>query len=320
MLNRFDRRLQTLRAVWTVSPLLVGTGLLMLVVLAGAGIGLVADHRTITGAPAWLKPAKFAASIAIYTLTLAWVFTHLREWRQTRRIVSAVTAVTLVLEIVIIVLQAWRGTTSHFNVGTPFDTALWATMGLAIAVQTVTSVAVAAALWRHRFSDLALGWALRLGMVITIVGASIGGLMSQPTAAQIAVARQTEHMTIAGAHTVGAPDGGRGLPVTNWSVEHGDIRVAHFVGLHALQAMLLILFCLSRRGLPEPTRVALVAIAAASYAALFAILLGQALRGQALLRPDETTLALLAIWTVVTGAAGWSAVSRRGFFSAPVVS
>ena len=36
----------------------------------------------IGGAPAWLKPAKFAASIAIYTLTLAWVFTYLPEWVQ----------------------------------------------------------------------------------------------------------------------------------------------------------------------------------------------------------------------------------------------
>ena len=93
-------------------------------------MALLVDPREITGAPAWMKPAKFAASIAIYTLTLAWVFTYLREWPRTRRVVSWVTTVTLLLEIVIIDLQAWRGTTSHFNVGTLLDGVLFTIMGL----------------------------------------------------------------------------------------------------------------------------------------------------------------------------------------------
>ena len=61
------------------------TGLLMLVVLAASLAGLWLDPRVITGAPAWLKPVKFAISIAIYTLTLVWVFTYLPEWARTRR-------------------------------------------------------------------------------------------------------------------------------------------------------------------------------------------------------------------------------------------
>jgi hypothetical protein len=182
----------------------------------------------------------------------------------------------MVFEVAIIDLQAWRGTTSHFNVGTPLDAALFGLMGLAIVIQTAATVAVAVLLWRQRFRDAAMGWALRLGMTITIVGAFAGGLMTRPTEAQLAAA-QVNRLTVSGAHTVGAPDGGPGLPGTGWSTRHGDLRVPHFVGLHALQALPLLAFLIRRRS--EATRARLVVAGAAVYALTFALLLMQALRG-----------------------------------------
>ena len=41
-------------------------------------------------------------------------------------------------------------------------------MGTAILLQTLMALAVAVALWRHQFADRPLGWALRLGMIMTI--------------------------------------------------------------------------------------------------------------------------------------------------------
>ena len=224
--------------------------------------------------------------------------------------VGRTTAVALIPEMVIIGLQAARGTTSHFNVSTLFDGVLWTMMGVAIVIQTVTSVAVAVALWRQPFADRALGWALRLGMTITIVGAFSGGLMAQPTRAQVAGARAGQRMTVSGAHTVGAPDGGPGIPGTGWSREHGDLRVAHFVGLHALQALPLIALGLTRKRLGEPARVRLTVTAAVSYSALFGILLWQALRGQSVLAPDMLTLAVLGAWAAITAAAGGLSLAR----------
>jgi hypothetical protein len=272
-------RVQALLAcLWAADPLLTGTGLFLLALLVPMSIGLWLDPREIGGAPAWLKPAKFALSTGIYTLSLAWVFTYLADWPRTRRIVGRTTAMVMLVEVAIIALQAARGTTSHFNMGTPLDASLFTIMGTAIFAQTAVSIAVATALWRQPFADRALGWALRIGMTMTIVGALTGGLMTRPTETQLAEARVSGRLPLVGAHTVGAPDGGPGLPVTGWSTRHGDLRVAHFMGLHALQTLPILTFIAFRRR-HERTRIRLTLATAAAYVLVFVALLTQALRG-----------------------------------------
>jgi len=296
--------------LWRTSPPLTAVGALMLVAAGASLAGLLVDPRIITGAPAWLKPFKFAVSTAVYSLTLAWIFGWLSEWPRVRRVVGWTTAIVFVLEVAVIDAQAWRGTTSHFNVSTPLNATLFFVMGGAILLQTLVSVAVAVVLWRQRFADRVLGWALRLGMTLTIVGALSGPLMTRPTAAQLADARAGARMTISGAHTVGGPDGGPGVPVTGWSREHGDVRVPHFIGLHALQALALIAVGLRRWRAPEAVRVRALLAAAASYASLFLLLLWEALRGQSVV--DAAALASLAIWVAVTVLVlGWIAMSWR---------
>ena len=295
-----------LRRVWKSDRTLTVSALLMVGALATFVVGLVIDPRVITGAPAWLKPAKFAVSTAIYMFTLAWVFTYLGEWPRLRKLVGRGTAAIFIVEVAIIALQAWRGTTSHFNYSTPANGALFVIMGSAIVLQTLLSVAVAVALWRQQFQDRSLGWALRLGMVITIAGASTGGLMTRPTDAQLEQIVATRRATIVGAHTVGAPDGGPGLPGTGWSVAHGDLRVPHFIGLHALQVLPVIALLLWRRRIEDRRRARLVVVAGGSYAALFLILIWQALRGQALVSPDALTVSVFVVWAALTaGMAVW---------------
>jgi hypothetical protein len=298
--------------LWRASPPLTAEGVAMLAVAGASLVGMLVDPRVITGAPAWLKPFKFAISTAIYSLTLAWIFGRLPDWPRVRRAVGWTTAIVFVLEVAIIDTQAWRGTTSHFNVSTRLDAMLFLVMGGAIMLQTLVSVAVAVALWRQRFTDRPLGWALRLGMMLTIVGALTGPLMTRPTASQLADARAGHRMTIAGAHTVGAADGGPGVPVTMWSREHGDLRVPHFIGLHAIQALALIAVGLRRWRRPEAVRVSALLAAAASYASLFLVLLWGALRGQSVVVPEAAALAPIVIWSVVTVLVlGWIGVGSR---------
>jgi hypothetical protein len=303
-----------LRRAWRGSPPLTAVAWLMLAALAAFGIGLLVDDRIILGAPAWLKPAKFAASTAVYALTLAWVSSYLTDAPRTRLAVGWITAGVFVIEVAIIAGQAARGTTSHFNVATPLDIVLFAIMGTAIAIQTVASGWVARALWRQPFDDRGLGAALRAGMLLTIVGAASGGLMTRPTASQLDAAHTSGRMTVSGAHTVGAPDGGPGLPGTGWSRTHGDLRVPHFVGLHALQALPLIAVVTRRRyGAMRAAR--LVRVAATSHAALFGLLLVQALRGEPVVAPATGTLLLLVAWAIATGGAAW--IARRPSRTSP---
>jgi hypothetical protein len=292
---------QGLSRVWKSDRALTASALLMLAGLAAFLVGLAIDPRVITGAPAWLKPAKFAVSTAIYMFTLAWVFTYLSDWPRMRRLVGRATAFILVAEVAVIALQAGRGTTSHFNFSTPFDAAIFSFMGGAIVIQTLLSVLVAVALWRQSFRNQALGWALRLGMVITIAGASTGGLMTRPTGAQLEQMKATHRASpIIGAHTVGRADGGPGLPGVGWSTQHGDVRVPHFLGLHALQVLPLFVWLLTWRRIDDARRARLAVVAGGSYAALFLILIWQALRGQALITPDALTLIALLIWASLT--------------------
>ncbi len=299
--------------LWRGSPPLTAVGILMLVAAGASLVGVLVDPRIITGAPAWLKPFKFAISTAVYSLTLAWIFRWLSDWPRVRRVVGWMTAIVFVLEVAIIDAQAWRGTTSHFNVSTTLDMVLFSVMGAAILLQTFVSVAVAVALWRQRFIDQTLGWALRLGMTLTIAGALTGPLMTRPTAAQLANARAGGRMSTAGAHSVGGSDGGPGIPVTGWSREHGDLRIPHFIGLHAVQMLALIAVGVRRWRRPEAIRVRVLLASAASYASLFLLLLWEALRGQSVVVPDAMALASIAIWAVATVLVlGWIGLGSGG--------
>jgi hypothetical protein len=298
--------------LWEASPPVTAVGVLMAAVAVPSLAGVFIDPRVITGAPAWLKPLKFAISTAIYSLTLAWVFGYLTDWPRMRRIVGWTTAMVFVLEVGIIDMQAARGTTSHFNVSTPLNQVLFMVMGTAIIIQTFVSVAVAVALWRQRFADRALGWALRFGMILTIAGALVGPLMTHPTSQQLADVRAGGRMTTVGAHTVGARDGGPGVPLTGWSTEYGDLRVPHFIGLHGLQALAIAAVLLRRWRRPEIVHVRVTLAVTASYASLFGLLLWQALRGESFVAPEAVTLTTLGAWAALTAIGlGWIARAPR---------
>lgn len=281
------------RRLWLTHAPLTLSALFTALVTIFFVVGVFADSRTITGAPAWLKPAKFGVSITLYSLTLVWILGFVRGRKRLVGILGWTVVVTFGLEWVAILTQVVRGTPSHFNVATPFDAALWGLMGVAIAALWAANVVVAGLLLFQRFDDPAFAWALRLGVVLTVVGMGLGYLMTMPSAQQLAGWRAGEAVTAVGAHTVGLPDGGPGLPVVGWSTQGGDLRAPHFVGMHALQVLPLVGWWVGRRKLAPKRRVALVGLTAALYGGVTGLLTLQALRAQPVTEPDALQLGLL---------------------------
>jgi hypothetical protein len=283
----------TLSKIWKESQVLTATCGLMLVAFVFSVAGLYLDARIITGVPAWLKPAKFAISSAIFAGTMAWFFQYLTTFPRVKRRLAWILSIVLVLEVGIIDVQAARGTSSHFNVSTPLDGILFSMMGISIGVLWVAMVWAAVLLFRQRFSDATWGWALRLGMLITVIGSAEGGMMVTPTPQQAAQLHRHEKPAAIGAHTVGAPDGSKGLPGVGWSEQHGDLRIPHFFGLHAIQVIPFLAWLLKGRR-------AVVFSIAASYLGWILILTWQALRGQSMVEPDAAALSAFALWLGAT--------------------
>ncbi|MEV6364587.1 hypothetical protein [Nocardia asteroides] len=273
-------------------------------------VGMVIDDRVITGSAAWFKPAKFALSFLLYSVALAWLIALRPKASRLVGWMATVIVVAGTIEQLIIVGQVVRGTRSHYNMTTTFDSILWITMGSTIIVLFLATMVVAAQLSLTRIGDAATTWAIRLGLAITLVGLALGNLMPN---------RESGVADIAGAHTVGAPDGTPGMPVTGWSTTHGDLRIPHFFGMHALQVLPLFVALLVVLAPRVPllaqvrVRLGLVVTMAAGYAAVLALVTWQALRGQPLIHPDRTTLtAAAAILTGVTLGALISIASAIG--------
>lgn len=238
---------------------------LLLIVLAAISLF---DSTTILGINRWIKPMKFSASIGLYATTIAWFTGYLPKEKLSVKLISWGIAICMIAEIVCIVLQPARGTTSHFNKATPFDAVVFSIMGTMIAINTVLDAFLLALFFKEKTAiPRSYLWGIRLGLAVFII-ASLEGFM----------------MILHLSHSVGIADGGAGLPFVNWSTEGGDLRVAHFFGMHALQALPIagyVFHMLSKkRSLTNP--VAWTLGFAVLYAAVGLLLFLQAINGRPL--------------------------------------
>lgn len=211
---------------WSAPVVLSMFGAALWLLMVPAGLAMVLDDRTVDGALVWVKPLKFLASLGLFSLTTAWVLSHIEPHVQRGRVAQVVVALVVVcsgFELTYIAWQAAQAKASHFNTQDSFYALMYTLMGVAAVVLTATSAAVAWLVARHALPWVspALWWALVLGSLLTVVlGIFTGAAMStQP------------------GHFVGHPPGAATLPLLGWSWQGGDYRVAHFLGLHTHQVL-----------------------------------------------------------------------------------
>jgi len=271
-------------------------------------VGLVLDPRTLADDPIWAKPLKFSISLALYAITLAWMLSMVQR-PVLRRIgwwAGTIGAAASLLEIVVISIQVIRGVGSHFNVSTPTNQLFYQLMAGGVTLMYCATLVIGAFLTMFsRNEDRALAWSLRLGLIIALVGLSVGFLMVIPTAGQLADPTSSTY----GSHSVGGDDATGGIFFLGWNTSHGDLRVSHFIGMHALQVLPILAIALPRT-LREADRLRIVVVAGATYAAVAAIALWQALRGQSLIHPDAVTFTAAGI-AVTLAAMGFVTIAMH---------
>lgn len=193
---------------------------ILLVAMVPAAIALGIDDRVLRGANVWIKPMKFMLSIAVLALTTAWFIGHLPQQQRNSRGVKIVVGMLIgtgAFEVVYITLQAGLGQGSHYNVGDPFHMVMYSLMGIGALLLTATQPMLAWLLHRDSNPSLAPAYRLsvQLGLTLTFVlGAGVGMLLSGIQ-----------------------PPTGPSLPILGWSTVAGDLRPAHFFGIHAEQLL-----------------------------------------------------------------------------------
>jgi hypothetical protein len=236
-----------------------------LICIAGTVVCLLMTFistKQVLGINAWIKPLKFFLSTVIFSWTMGWLMFYLQEEKKVT-VYNWVVISVLAFELIYIVWQATKGELSHFNISSAFNGLMFSLMGIAISIMTAWTGYIAFLFFQKTFPELPVAyvWGIRLGLVLFVIFAFAGGIM----AAKLS-------------HNVGGQmTESTGLPVLNWSKQFGDLRVAHFFGMHALQILPLIGFYVSK------TKSSIIIIALVYFVLVSASLL-QALNGKPLIK------------------------------------
>lgn len=214
--------------------LLTAGGVFFLLCLIPSAVALALDSRLFNGISVWIKPMKFQLSLAVHLLTVALLLQFLAPAQRQSRLVAILAVAILVsalFEAAYIALQGARAAGSHYNLSTPVTAALYQAMAVGAVILVAATAWIGLLILRAPHGPTVLAQGAGIGLVM---GGILGGITG---------------FALGGAsgHWVGgtASDAG-GLPIFGWSRDGGDLRVAHFFGLHLMQGLPLLAYGLWR--------------------------------------------------------------------------
>lgn len=260
-----------LQRLYRQQPVLIAFAAVITAMMLPAFAAFLYETRTFNGINVWIKPLKFMSSVAIFLVTMALFYPYLDARDRARgsvRVMVWAIGIIFLLEILYITYRASLAEASHFNRATIRDEIFYALMGAGILTATAMSGWFGWLMLRakDKIGNADLRFAIALGLIAgCILGSVTGAYMSSGTG-----------------HWVGGlqTDAG-GSFLFGWSRTGGDLRVAHFVGLHAMQGIPLIGW-LAARYVPARTR-SLVIASTILFAAVTIAVFVQALAGRPLL-------------------------------------
>jgi hypothetical protein len=264
-----DRLIFVIKNTRAEDPTLVALVTFSLSVLVISLVGLFVDHRSLNGELVWAKPCKFSTSLAIYGATLIWFGRYLTTHKKFFKRISMASFLGTIVELGAIITQVIRGRSSHFNTSTAFDQAIFITIVLAIMPVAFSLIALFVMLLREKSLPRTIGLSLQWGVFLTIIGLIPGFLMLN-------------------IHPVASIK----LPYLGWSASSGDLRVAHFLGIHALQVLPftgMLLESLGKR-LSSLHKHIIIKNVALIYLEIICLLTWQALRLESVASPGALTL------------------------------
>ncbi|MDP1813526.1 MAG: hypothetical protein Q8K92_03680 [Leadbetterella sp.] len=201
------------------NALMANMGTFFLILAAVLGLYATVNTTQVLGINSMIKPIKFALSTWIYAWSMAYLLFYVEKQKKVRQYTYLAVA-TMLYENGVITVQAFRGKLSHFNQTEIVGGILYALMGIMIVWLTTATLVLAIRFIRQKTYIISDSFALsiQIGLLMFVLFSFFGGYMSGINS-----------------HNVGGEIGAKGLPLLNWSTLFGDLRVAHFFGVHALQ-------------------------------------------------------------------------------------
>ena len=282
--------------LWTMNPAIFLMTLISIFALLVSAIALNLDPNLLAAESVWLKPFKFGMSLTLYGASLLLVSAYLKMSTALKR-ASILACAGAAVELAALFLHAFRSA-NYSSLNSPLDTALWLLIKLAIMPVASASIVMLVLLMRQKDLPPVLGSSLRWGLALAIAGFVPGLIMLLPDSIQHIFSAH-KSLTPVSMHSAVHT-----LPFPGWHTQSGDLRAAHFLGLHALQIMPLIAIVIDRLAfLPILRRKILISISGYSYFLLLLLLTWEALRGEPVFAPTWQTqdlYLLIALLTIVS--------------------